>query len=59
MSFRNEKAIKNLCEEHWNYIEKLLLVHGESPKELEKIKYHYITAMEHGYKHAMEDFGEC
>lgn len=44
-----------LGETHWTYIEKLLRVHGEDERVIEKIKFHYIQAMKHGYKHGLAD----
>jgi len=46
----SEEGMK-LAERHWEYIEKLLTVHGEELKIIGKIKFHYIQAMKHGYKH--------
>jgi len=37
-------------EAHWNFIEKLL----DQQVPLEKVKYLYIEAMVHGYKHALQ-----
>jgi hypothetical protein len=42
---------EKLAEQHWIYIEKLLIVHGEDEKTIEKIKFHYIQAGRHFYKH--------
>lgn len=50
----NDKGTE-LGETHWVYIEKLLRVHGEEDKVIEKIKFHYIQAMKHGYKHGVKD----
>ena len=48
--------IKKLVDEHWKYIEGLLMVHGETPeKNMRVIEYHYKTAMLHGYKHGQEE----
>lgn len=44
-----------LGEAHWSYIEKVLRIHGEDEKVIEKIKFHYIQAMKHGYKHGRVD----
>jgi hypothetical protein len=38
-------------EAHWKYIEQLLKVHGEVDETIVKIKFHYKSAMVHGYKH--------
>jgi hypothetical protein len=46
---------KELGETHWKYIESLLIVHGEDEEIIQKIKFHYIQAMKHGYKHGIND----
>lgn len=46
---------KHLAEQHWEYIEKVLRTAGENEDIIKKIKFHYITAFIHGYKHAIED----
>lgn len=43
-----------IAEDHWSYIEKLLEAHNEPEISLEKIKFHYISAFIHGYKHGVE-----
>lgn len=43
-----------LVDEHWQYIRALLIQHGEDFGTVEKIGFHYRTAMEHGWKHAVE-----
>jgi hypothetical protein len=40
-----------LAEQHWNYISQLLAVHDEDEKTIERIKFHYCSAFEHGFKH--------
>ena len=44
-----------LGEQHFNYIKKLLLIHNEDEKVIDKIEFHYIQAMKHGYKHGIND----
>ena len=44
-----------LIESHWDYISKLLQVHGEPNETIYKIGYHYKTAFAHGWKHAKEE----
>ncbi len=51
-------TIEKLAEDHWSYVERLLVVHDEAPDVIEKCKHHYITAMCHGWKHAMEERAE-
>lgn len=48
-----------LAEEHWEYIRRLLVTHGDDgdPDELAKIEFHYKSAMIHGYKHGQADAG--
>ena len=49
-----------LAEDHWSYI-KALLHHSltermyTAEEVVEMIGFHYITAMEHGYKHGKEE----
>jgi len=57
---------KRLAEEHWGYVEGLieLILKGEQKavfsvsKEylMELLKFQYIEAFIHGYKHGVEDF---
>lgn len=53
---QNEKErtrAEQLADEHWAYILDLLKMHGQ--EELDKIEFHYKTAMVHGYKHGQAD----
>jgi hypothetical protein len=43
-----------LAAAHWTYIEEVLRAHGESDDVIAKCGYHYNTAFQHGWKHAME-----
>jgi hypothetical protein len=43
------------AKEHWEYVKEVLLTHGEDEAVVEKIGFHYVTAMKHGYKHGLED----
>lgn len=49
-----EKA-KQLAQEHWNYLEQLLLTHNIPVEQINIIGFHYKTAFIHGYKHSQED----
>ena len=49
----NSEESKKLAEEHWSYIEALLLAHGEKDI-LEVIGFHYKSAFIHGFKHGVE-----
>ena len=42
-------------ERHWLYIKKLLEIHKENSTIINKIAFHYKTAMIHGYGHGWED----
>jgi hypothetical protein len=53
---KDEKQIRELAYDHFDYISKVLETHGETPETIAKIRFHYIEAMVHGYKHALEDY---
>ena len=42
-----------LADDHWNYVKAVLEAHGEEESVIEKIGFHYRTALEHGYKHGI------
>jgi len=44
--------IKEDAEAHWSYIESLLEAHGHT--DLAAIKFHYVSAFTHGFKHGVE-----
>ena len=50
------KDIRKLAENHWAWLEPLLL-QQYSPEILVIMKYLYITAMIHGWKHKEEECG--
>ena len=43
-----------MVKAHWEYVEKLLRVHGEKEEVITKIGFHYRSALEHGIKHGVE-----
>ena len=49
---------KESVETHWKYIEELLRTHEESETTIQRIGFHYKTAMLHGYKHGYKDARE-
>ena len=49
----NEK-IKELAEKHWEWLEPVLKLLGVRERTLEIMKYLYVTAFVHGYKHKVE-----
>ena len=46
---------EELANQHWSYVEDLLKVHGEKENVIEKLRFHYVTAFQHGYKHSKEE----
>jgi len=47
--------VKKLSQAHVGYIENLVKAHGASEEIVKIVSFHYVTAFEHGYKHALED----
>lgn len=39
---------------HWEYVSELLLTHTIPLSEVRRIKFHYISAMIHGWRHGVE-----
>lgn len=52
---KTSKEVKEMSEQHWGYVKGILLIHGEDPNVVDKIGWHYVQAMIHGYKHAVQD----
>ena len=48
----NENEVRKMAEEHWSWLEKVLL------KQLEMQRMLYIEAIIHGYKHAVHDLND-
>ena len=46
---------KQLANEHWSYIESLLVTHKVDKQTIDIVKFHYISAFIHGYKHGLEE----
>ena len=46
---------KELSRLHWEYIDQTLKLHGVDTERRKQIGYHYRTAMEHGYKHGVDE----
>lgn len=57
MTLEKYRESKEMASQHWGYVEKVILRHQPKipPSVLETIKYHYTTAMVHGYGHGYED----
>ena len=56
---KTEAEVKQLIAEHWSYVEGMMVAHNITPNDLRVAKFHYLTAMLHGWKHAKEDSGEA
>lgn len=50
---QEREYVKKLVADHWSYIEGVLEPYID-PDDLNVIKFHYKTAMEHGWRHAKE-----
>ena len=56
-----EKELEKMISDHWAYVAEVIIMHTHdapavAPSELlEIVEFHYKTAFEHGYKHAMQD----
>lgn len=53
---RKENNVRQLAISHFDYIGRVLEAHGEDENTIDKIRFHYIEAFVHGYKHSMEDW---
>ena len=45
---------RKLADEHWSYIERVLREHSVHTLTIKTVKFHYISAFIHGYKHGVE-----
>lgn len=51
----SKEEIKELAEHHWRFIEGLLVcLKGKSKEEIDLMKYLYIQAFIHGFKHGQD-----
>ena len=55
MNESQAKIAKSLAEDHWRYMEEILVAYGAEKGEIRAARFHYISAFVHGYKHAIED----
>ena len=46
---------EEVAKAHWDYISELLEVHKEDSKTIDMVKFHYISAFIHGWKHGVEE----
>ena len=51
------QASKQMAGEHWSYVESLIrITNPDLPKRIiDMMRFHYTTAMVHGYGHGYED----
>ena len=47
--------ISDITYQHWDYIKKLLILHGIDESILKIVEFHYISAFEHGLKHGRDE----
>jgi hypothetical protein len=45
-------------EAHWDYVQRVLILHGEEPDNIAMIGFHYQSAFIHGVKHGVEGVSE-
>jgi len=50
----DKQETEELAENHWVFIDGLLLSDGANPEELTLVKYLYIQAFIHGFGHGQE-----
>ncbi len=56
-------SLDKLIDDHWKYVEMALMTHLVDPthlvipKEIQVAEFHYRTAFQHGWKHALEHYG--
>ena len=55
MTDKDKQRAKELAEAHWRYVGELLESFGIPESQVDAAAFVYISAFEHGYKHAMED----
>lgn len=55
---RYATEVERLALAHWSYVDGILIAHGQHSDILATCRYHYLTAFEHGWKHAMESVAE-
>lgn len=52
------EELQKLCDDHWSYVEQVIRNEYNHPEEfletyIESLKFHYTTAMAHGFKHGV------
>lgn len=51
---KKQSTLERLVDAHWEYVESVLIAHGEEDEVIKKCEHHYRTAFIHGWKHAEE-----
>ena len=46
--------VQKLIDSHWAYVEDLLETEGKDIEYIERVGFHYRSAMGHGFKHGVE-----
>ena len=54
MKKQTQEYLTKLVENHWQYVYDMLVAHSTSETQINITRFHYITAFEHGFKHALE-----
>ena len=55
MAAKTRSDVPKLAWDHWGYVEIVLEKHGVPPNIISVCGFHYRTAFDHGYQHALED----
>lgn len=50
-----EENINELINNHWDYVNNILITHNLNTITINMIKFHYKTAFLHGYKHGITE----
>ena len=67
LGFTEEDELQKLCDEHWSYIEQVIRIEycgidkydaEEIDSYCRRIRFHYISAMKHGFKHGVQSKGK-
>lgn len=55
MTPETKARVRQLALDHWGYVGMVLDAHQVPPDIIAACGFHYRSAFEHGYKHALED----
>ena len=51
----DKTSIENLVNKSWEFISEIIKVHDDFEPDLRLFEFHYRTALEHGYKHGLQE----